>query len=88
MAEPDQFALHAPSSHAGFSAAMRMTSFLTAAAVGGRPDRRRAAESHFRGTSRRCQTTMVAGVTGKIPAQRQRGTSRERAASHIRSTDL
>jgi hypothetical protein len=42
MAEPNQLALHAPMSQVGFSAAMRMTSFLIAAVVGGRPDRRRA----------------------------------------------
>jgi hypothetical protein len=37
MAEPDQFVLHAPASPGGFSVAMRITSFLTATAVGGRP---------------------------------------------------
>jgi hypothetical protein len=42
MAEPDQFALHPPVSQDGFSMAIRMTSFLIAAAVGGRPGRRRA----------------------------------------------
>jgi hypothetical protein len=42
VAEPDQFALHAPMSHVGFSAAMRMISFLIAVAIRGRPDRRRA----------------------------------------------
>jgi len=42
MAEPDQFALHAPVSQVGFSVALRITSFLIAAAVEGRPDRRRA----------------------------------------------
>ena len=43
MAEPDQFALHAPVSQMGFSVAMRITSFLIAAAVEERSGRRRAA---------------------------------------------
>jgi hypothetical protein len=42
MAEPNQFTLHPPWSQVGFSAAMRITRFLIAAAVGGRPGRRRA----------------------------------------------
>ena len=43
MAEPDQFALHAPVSQMGFSVAMRISSFLIAAAVEERSSRRRAA---------------------------------------------
>jgi hypothetical protein len=43
MAEPDQLALHAPMPPRwDFSVARRMTSFLITAAVGGRPDWRRA----------------------------------------------
>jgi hypothetical protein len=41
VAEPDKFALHPPVSHAGFSVAMRITSLRMAAAVDGRPGRRR-----------------------------------------------
>jgi hypothetical protein len=41
MTEPDEFALHAPVPHAGFSVAMRITSLRIAAAVDGRPGRRR-----------------------------------------------
>jgi hypothetical protein len=43
VAEPDQLALHPPVPHAGFSIAMRITSFLIAAAVDGRPGRFRLA---------------------------------------------
>jgi hypothetical protein len=42
MAKPDQFTLHPPVSQVEFSVAMRITSFLIAVAVGGRPGRRRA----------------------------------------------
>ena len=41
VAELDEFTLHAPVPHVGLSAAMRMTSFRMAAAMGGRPGRRR-----------------------------------------------
>jgi hypothetical protein len=40
-AELDELALHPPVPHMGLSVAMRMTSFRIAAAVGGRPGRRR-----------------------------------------------
>ena len=38
MAEPDEFALHAPVPQVGFSVAIRITSFRIAAAVDGRGD--------------------------------------------------
>ncbi len=41
VAEPDELALHPPVPHVGFSVAMRITSFLIATAVDGRPGRRR-----------------------------------------------
>jgi hypothetical protein len=41
VAEPDEFALDTPVPRAGLSAAMLITSFRMAAAVGGRPGRRR-----------------------------------------------
>jgi hypothetical protein len=41
VAEPDEFALHAPVPHVGLSVAMRMTSLRIAAFVDGRPGRRR-----------------------------------------------
>ncbi len=41
MAEPDQFALHPPVPHVGFSVAMRITSLRIAAVVDGRPGARR-----------------------------------------------
>ena len=41
MAEPDELALHAPVPRAGFSVAIRITSFRIAAGVDGRPGRRR-----------------------------------------------
>jgi hypothetical protein len=40
--------------------------------------------SCFPAASRRCQASSVAGVTGKTPAQRLRGTSRASAASQAR----
>ena len=43
MAELDELALHAPVPQAGLSAAMRITSLRIAAAVRGRPGRRRLA---------------------------------------------
>jgi hypothetical protein len=43
VAELDEFALHAPRPHIGLSAAMRSTSLRIAAAVDGRPGRRRLA---------------------------------------------
>jgi hypothetical protein len=41
MAEVDQFTLHAPMPQVGFSGALRTMRFVIAAAVGGRPGRRR-----------------------------------------------
>jgi hypothetical protein len=41
VAELDEFALHAPVPHVGFSVAMWMTSFRIAASMDGRPGRRR-----------------------------------------------
>ena len=41
VAELDEFALHAPMAQAGLSVAIRITSVRIAAAVGGRPGRRR-----------------------------------------------
>ena len=41
MAELDELALHPPMPHVGLSDAMRITTFLIAAAVDGRPGRRR-----------------------------------------------
>jgi hypothetical protein len=43
VAEPDQLALHPPVPPRGFCVAMRITSFLIAAAVDGRPERFRLA---------------------------------------------
>ncbi|HET9257110.1 MAG TPA: hypothetical protein VFO16_18195 [Pseudonocardiaceae bacterium] len=57
----------------GFSVAGRMTGFLIAAVVGGRPGWRRAVRSHFRETSRRCQARSVAGVTGEDPGPAMTG---------------
>ena len=53
--------------------------------VGGRPGLRRVLVSYFRATSLRCQTSTVAGVTGKTPAHRRRGTNSASAASQARS---
>jgi hypothetical protein len=41
VAEFHEFALHPPVPHVGFSVAIRITRFLIAAAVDGRPERRR-----------------------------------------------
>jgi hypothetical protein len=41
MAEPDKLALHRRCPHLGLSVAMRITSLRIAAAVDGRPGRRR-----------------------------------------------
>jgi hypothetical protein len=64
---------------------MRITSLRIAAAVGGRPGRRRWVKSHLRATSRRCQASSVAEVTGNTSPHRSRGISRDSAASHSRS---
>jgi len=71
--------------HIGLSVAMRITSLRIAAAVGGHPGRRRWVKSHLRATSRRCQASSVAGVTGNTSPHRCRGISRDSAASHSRS---
>jgi hypothetical protein len=54
-------------------------------AVGGRPGLRLLLMSYLLAASLRCQASSVAGVTGKISAQRLRGMSRASAASHTRS---
>jgi hypothetical protein len=72
----------------GFSVAIRMTSFVIAAGVDGRPGRRRAVSSQLRETSLRWQARIVAGVTPKTSLQRQRGSSRDKAASHTRSAGV
>ena len=41
--------------------------------------------SYLLAASLRCQASSVAGVTGKIPVQRRRGSSRASAANHTRS---
>jgi hypothetical protein len=53
--------------------------------VGGRPGLRRLLESYFIAASLRCQASSVAGATGKISVQRQRGRSRASAANHTLS---
>ena len=53
--------------------------------VGGRPGLRRLLVSYFPAASLRCQASSVAGVIGKMPAQRLRGMSRASAANHTRS---
>ena len=53
--------------------------------VGGRPGVRRLPVSYLPPASLRCQASSVAGVIGKIQAQRLRGMSRASAASHSRS---
>ncbi len=53
--------------------------------VGGRPGLRRLLVSYFFPVSLRCQASSIAGVTGKIPAQRPRGISRASAANQARS---
>ena len=53
--------------------------------VGGRPGLRRLLVSYLLAASLRCQASSVAGVTGKISAQRLRGMSRASAANHTRS---
>ena len=53
--------------------------------VGGRPGVRRLLVSYLPATSLRCQASSVAGVIGKMAAQRLRGMSRASAASHSRS---
>jgi hypothetical protein len=70
---------------AGFSRAIRRTSVLSDAPVDGRPGRRRSVKVHLRATRLRCQREIVAGVTGKISAHRQRFTSRDNAVSQSRS---
>ncbi len=50
--------------------------------VGGRPGVRRLLVSYLPAASLRCQASSVAGVIGKMPAQRLRGMSRASAASH------
>ncbi|MGH3630605.1 MAG: hypothetical protein ACRDRL_24595 [Sciscionella sp.] len=42
----------------------------------------------MRATSLRCQARIVAGVTEKISTQRQRGSNRDKAASHARSAGV
>jgi hypothetical protein len=51
----------------------------------GRPGLRRLLVSYFLAASLRCQASSVAGVTGKIPAQRRRGMNRASAVNHARS---
>jgi hypothetical protein len=51
------------------------------ATVGGRPGRRCLPVSYFLAASLRCQARSVAGVTGKISAQRRRGMNRVSAAN-------
>jgi hypothetical protein len=53
--------------------------------VGGRPGVRRVLVPYLPATSLRCQASSVAGVTGKMAAQRLRGMSRASATSHTRS---
>jgi hypothetical protein len=55
------------------------------AIVGGRPGRRRLLVSYFLEASLRCQASNVAGVTGKISAQRRRGMNCVSAANQARS---
>jgi transposase InsO family protein len=88
MAEPDQFALHAPvppggilGCHANHQLLDRCCSRWTsgAAACGVVP---------LRETSLRCQAKTVAGVTTKTSAQRRRGNNRDKAVSHTRSAGV
>ena len=53
--------------------------------AGGRPGLRRVLVPYFRAASLRCQAGSVAGVTGKIPAQRRRGTKCVSAVTQARS---
>ena len=71
--------------HRGFSFARRATSRVMPGPVGGRPGVRRLLVSYLPATSLRCQASSVAGVIGKMAAQRLRGMSRASAASHTRS---
>ena len=54
-------------------------------AVAGRPGLRRLLVSYFLAASLRCQASSVAGVTGRIPAQRRLGTNRVNAANRERA---
>jgi len=63
---------------------MRIMSLPIAAAVDGRPGRRRLVSSHLRATSRRCQASSVAGVTADPSLRRRRGTSRDKVGNHSR----
>ena len=71
--------------HSGFSFARRTTRRAMPGTVGGRPGLRRLLVSYLFPASLRCQASSVAGVTGKISAQRLRGRSRASAANHTRS---
>jgi hypothetical protein len=65
VAEPDQFALHAPVSPARVLSCQADDELLDCRRGGGRPGWRRAVWSHFHETSLRCQARTVAGVTGR-----------------------
>ena len=56
--------------HRGFSFARRTTRRVMPGPVGGRPGVRRLLVSYLPATSLRCQASSVAGVTGKMAAQR------------------
>ena len=71
--------------HSGFSFARRTTRRVMPGPVGGRPGMRCLLVSYLTAASLRCQASSVAGVTGKISAQRPRGMSRASAPSHTRS---
>ena len=71
--------------HSGLSFASRTTRRAMPGTVGGRPGLRRLLVSYLLAASLRCQASSVAGVTGKISAQRRRGSSRASAANHTRS---
>ena len=71
--------------HSGFSFARRTTRRVMPGPVGGRPGVRCLLVSYLPAASLRCQASSVAGVIGKISAQRPRGMSRASAANHTRS---
>ena len=71
--------------HSGFSFARRTTRRVMPGPAGGRPGVRRLLVSYLPAASLWCQASSVAGVIGKMAAQRLRGMSRASAASHTRS---
>jgi hypothetical protein len=69
----------------GFSSARRTARRAMLWSAGGRPGLRRLLVSYFLAASLRCQASSVAGVTGKIPAQRLRGMNHVSAVNQARS---